>query len=102
MIVSATHLWGDLVKIGIGLPNPVYAYREFPSTRLVEWARRAEDRGFHGLATIDRLAYGNYDSLVTLAAAAGATSRIGLVSNILLGRCRSSSAAPGRPRCGGR
>lgn len=73
------------MKIGIGLPNPVSAYREFPGVRLVEWARRAEDRGFHGLATIDRLAYGNYDSLATLAAAAGATTRIGLVSNVLLG-----------------
>jgi alkanesulfonate monooxygenase SsuD/methylene tetrahydromethanopterin reductase-like flavin-dependent oxidoreductase (luciferase family) len=73
------------VKIGIGLPNPVSGYRQFPGVRLVEWARRAEDRGFGGLATIDRLAYPNYDSLTSLAAAAGATSRIGLLSNILLG-----------------
>jgi alkanesulfonate monooxygenase SsuD/methylene tetrahydromethanopterin reductase-like flavin-dependent oxidoreductase (luciferase family) len=73
------------MKIGIGLPNPVCGYRQFPGVRLVEWARRAEDRGFSGLATIDRLAYPNYDSLATLAAAAGATSRIGLLSNILLG-----------------
>jgi alkanesulfonate monooxygenase SsuD/methylene tetrahydromethanopterin reductase-like flavin-dependent oxidoreductase (luciferase family) len=73
------------VKIGIGLPNPVSGYRQYPGVRLVEWARRAEDRGFSGLATIDRLAYGNYDSLTSLAAAAGATSRIGLLSNILLG-----------------
>jgi alkanesulfonate monooxygenase SsuD/methylene tetrahydromethanopterin reductase-like flavin-dependent oxidoreductase (luciferase family) len=73
------------MKVGIGLPNPVAGYKLFPGTRLVEWARRAEDRGFSGLATIDRLAYGSYDSLATLAAAAGATSRIGLLSNILLG-----------------
>jgi alkanesulfonate monooxygenase SsuD/methylene tetrahydromethanopterin reductase-like flavin-dependent oxidoreductase (luciferase family) len=73
------------VKIGIGLPNPVSGYRLFPGVRLVEWARRAEDRGFSGLATIDRLAYPNYDSLTSLAAAAGATTRIRLLSNILLG-----------------
>jgi alkanesulfonate monooxygenase SsuD/methylene tetrahydromethanopterin reductase-like flavin-dependent oxidoreductase (luciferase family) len=73
------------VKIGIGLPNPVSGYRQYPGVRLVEWAKRAEDRGFSGLATIDRLAYGNYDSLASLAAAAGATSRIELLSNILLG-----------------
>ncbi len=73
------------MKVGIGLPNPVAGYKQFPGTRLVEWARRAEDRGFSGLATIDRLAYGNYDSLASLAAAAGATERIGLVSNILIG-----------------
>ena len=69
------------MKIGIGLPNPVPGT---PGTRLVEWARRAEERGFAALATIDRIAYPNYDSLATLAAAAGATSRIGLMTNILL------------------
>lgn len=73
------------MKIGIGLPNPVSGYEPFPGVRLVEWARRAEDRGFAGLATIDRVVYPNYDSLATLAAAAGATSRIGLMTNILLG-----------------
>jgi alkanesulfonate monooxygenase SsuD/methylene tetrahydromethanopterin reductase-like flavin-dependent oxidoreductase (luciferase family) len=69
------------MKIGIGLPNPV------PGTsgvRLLEWARRAEERGFSALATIDRVAYPSYDSLTCLAAAAGATTRIGLMTNILL------------------
>jgi len=69
------------MKIGIGLPNPVPGT---PGTRLVEWAKRAEDRGFSGLATIDRLAYPSYDSLATLAAAAGATTRIELLTNVLL------------------
>jgi alkanesulfonate monooxygenase SsuD/methylene tetrahydromethanopterin reductase-like flavin-dependent oxidoreductase (luciferase family) len=73
------------VKIGIGLPNPVNGYQQHPGTRLVEWARRAEERGFSGLATIDRVVYPSYDSLTALAAAAGATSRIGLMTNILLG-----------------
>jgi alkanesulfonate monooxygenase SsuD/methylene tetrahydromethanopterin reductase-like flavin-dependent oxidoreductase (luciferase family) len=69
------------MDIGIGLPNVV------PGTtggELLEWARRAEDRGFSALATLDRLAYPSYDALTTLAAAAGATSRIGLLTNILL------------------
>jgi alkanesulfonate monooxygenase SsuD/methylene tetrahydromethanopterin reductase-like flavin-dependent oxidoreductase (luciferase family) len=70
------------MKIGIGLPNPVPGA---PGPLLVDWARRAEERGFFGLATIDRVAYPNHDSLVTLAAAAGATSRILLISNILVG-----------------
>jgi alkanesulfonate monooxygenase SsuD/methylene tetrahydromethanopterin reductase-like flavin-dependent oxidoreductase (luciferase family) len=69
------------MKIGIGLPNPV---RGTPGTLLVDWARRAEQRGFTGLATIDRLVYPSYDSLATLAAAAGATSRIELTTNVLL------------------
>jgi alkanesulfonate monooxygenase SsuD/methylene tetrahydromethanopterin reductase-like flavin-dependent oxidoreductase (luciferase family) len=70
------------MDIGIGLPNPV------PGTsgaELLEWVRRAERRGFFGLATLDRLVFPSYDSLTTLAAVAGATSRVRLLSNILLG-----------------
>jgi alkanesulfonate monooxygenase SsuD/methylene tetrahydromethanopterin reductase-like flavin-dependent oxidoreductase (luciferase family) len=69
------------VKIGIGLPNPV------PNTEgrvLIDWAKRAEAAGFSGLVTIDRIAYPGYDSLTALAAAAGATERISLMTNILL------------------
>jgi len=69
------------MKICIGLPNPVPG---IPGRLLVDWARRAEERGFAGLATIDRIAYPNHDSLAALAAAAGATSHIGLMTNILL------------------
>jgi hypothetical protein len=36
------------------------------------------------LVTIDRIAYPTYDSLTALAAAAGATERISLMTNILL------------------
>jgi len=69
------------MQIGIGLPNTVPSA---PGTLLVDWARRAEERGFTGLATIDRIVYPSYDSLTTLAAVAGATTRIGLLTNILL------------------
>src|SRR5438067_1665449 len=74
------------MDIGIGLPNPV------PGTQgrtLIEWARRAEERGFTGLATIDRIAYPSYESIVALAAAAAATDRIGLLTNVLLGPTRN-------------
>ena len=69
------------MKIGIGLPNPV------PNTEghvLLDWAKRAEEAGFSGLVTIDRIAYPSYDSLTALSAAAGATERISLMTNILL------------------
>lgn len=69
------------MRIGIGIPNPVPGT---PGSLLVDWARQAEERGFAGLATIDRFAYPNHDSLNTLAAAAAVTSRIGLLTNILL------------------
>jgi alkanesulfonate monooxygenase SsuD/methylene tetrahydromethanopterin reductase-like flavin-dependent oxidoreductase (luciferase family) len=74
------------MKIGIGIPNPI------PGTEgraIVEWARRAEGRGFSSLATIDRIAYPSYESLITLAAAAAATERIGLQTNVLLGPTRN-------------
>jgi alkanesulfonate monooxygenase SsuD/methylene tetrahydromethanopterin reductase-like flavin-dependent oxidoreductase (luciferase family) len=69
------------MKIGIGLPNPVPGT---PGSVILEYARRAEQFGFSGVATIDRLVFPSYDTLATLAAAAAVTSRIQLVSNILL------------------
>lgn len=79
MILS---LWGYRtgVDIGIGLPNTL----SISGPDLVEWARRAEQRGFSALATLDRIVYPSYDSLTALAVAAGATSRIGLMTDILL------------------
>jgi alkanesulfonate monooxygenase SsuD/methylene tetrahydromethanopterin reductase-like flavin-dependent oxidoreductase (luciferase family) len=73
--------WELPVKIGIGLPNPV---PNTPGEVLIDWAQRAEAAGFSGLVTIDRIVYPGYDSLTSLAAAAGATERISLMTNILL------------------
>ena len=69
------------MRIGIGLPNTVL---DVPGRLLVDWARRAQERGFSSVATIDRVAYPSYDSLTALTAAAAVTDRIGLLSNILL------------------
>jgi alkanesulfonate monooxygenase SsuD/methylene tetrahydromethanopterin reductase-like flavin-dependent oxidoreductase (luciferase family) len=69
------------MRLGIGLPNVL------PGTTgelMVEWARRAEERGFAFVSTIGRLGYPSYDPLLSLAVAAGATSRIGLLSNVEL------------------
>ena len=68
------------MKVGIGLPNTL----SIDGTQMVAWARRAEERGFTALGTIDRIVYPTYDSLTALAVAAGATSRIGLFTDILL------------------
>ena len=74
------------MKIGLGLPN---ADKSLTKGRLiVDIARRAEALGFSTLATIGRVAYPNYEELVTLAAAAGATERIGLCTDILLAATR--------------
>jgi alkanesulfonate monooxygenase SsuD/methylene tetrahydromethanopterin reductase-like flavin-dependent oxidoreductase (luciferase family) len=69
------------MRIGIGLPNTAL---DVPGQLLVDWARRAQERGFSSLATIDRVAYPSYDSLTALTAAAAVTDRIGLFTNLLL------------------
>jgi alkanesulfonate monooxygenase SsuD/methylene tetrahydromethanopterin reductase-like flavin-dependent oxidoreductase (luciferase family) len=68
------------MEIGIGLPTTLTV----DGPTVVEWARRAEERGFAALGTIDRLVYPNYDTITSLAAAAGATSRIRFFTDILL------------------
>ena len=74
------------MKIGLGLPN---ADKSLADGRLmVDIAHRADVLGFSTLATIGRVAYPNYEELVTLAAAAGATERIGLFTDILLAATR--------------
>ncbi len=76
------------MDVAIGLPNTV------PGTtgdQLVEWARRAEARGFSSLGTIDRIVYDNYEPLVALAAAAAVTERIGLCTSVLLGPLRTNA-----------
>ena len=51
---------------------------------LIEWAKKADGGPFSSLGIIDRLVYDNYDPLIALAAAAGATHRIRLMTTILL------------------
>jgi alkanesulfonate monooxygenase SsuD/methylene tetrahydromethanopterin reductase-like flavin-dependent oxidoreductase (luciferase family) len=73
------------MHIGIGLPSTI---PNTPGSLVVQWAQQAEARGFSSLGTIDRIAFPSYESLIALAAAAGATSRIGLMSDVLLGPTR--------------
>jgi alkanesulfonate monooxygenase SsuD/methylene tetrahydromethanopterin reductase-like flavin-dependent oxidoreductase (luciferase family) len=70
------------MDIGIGLPGHA-PWKD--GRNLVEWARRAEVRGFSTLTANDRLLWTTPEPLTALAVAAGATSRIGLLTSILLG-----------------
>lgn len=76
------------MDVAIGLPNAVAGTS---GEQLVEWARRAEERGFSSLGTIDRIVYDNYEPLVALSAAAAVTQRIGLCTAVLLGPLRTNA-----------
>jgi len=69
------------MKIGIGLPNQI---RGMNPAITPGWAQRAEAAGFSTLGTVGRLAYPGLMDTVALAAAAVATSRIGLLSSVLI------------------
>jgi alkanesulfonate monooxygenase SsuD/methylene tetrahydromethanopterin reductase-like flavin-dependent oxidoreductase (luciferase family) len=74
------------MDIGIGLPNSLPAAE---GGLFVDWAKRAEARGFSTLATIGRVAYPSYEEIGVLCAAAAVTSRIRLLTNILLAPTRN-------------
>lgn len=70
------------MKIGIGMPNQV---RNVNPAVIPAWAAQAEQAGFSTLGTVGRIAYPGVMDTVAMAAAAGATSTIGLLSGVLLG-----------------
>jgi alkanesulfonate monooxygenase SsuD/methylene tetrahydromethanopterin reductase-like flavin-dependent oxidoreductase (luciferase family) len=74
------------LNVGIGLPSAV------PNTdpaMLLEWARKAEGGSFTSLGVVDRLRYESYEPMTTLAAAAAATARVGLVTMVVIGPIRN-------------
>jgi hypothetical protein len=76
---------GAPMRIGIGPPLTL------PGTgrhTLLDWARRAEQRGFTTLGAIDRPVYDSLEPLAALCAAAAVTDRIELLTSVLLGPLR--------------
>ena len=69
------------MKIGIGIPNQV---RNMRPDVVPAWARLAEESGFASLTTVGRHAYPGLSDTVALAAAAAVTSRVELISGVLL------------------
>ncbi|MFL5806440.1 MAG: LLM class flavin-dependent oxidoreductase [Roseiflexaceae bacterium] len=76
------------MDVGIGLPNTLSGVS---GALMLEWARRADAGPFASLGVFDRLRYDSYDPLISLAAAAGATARIGLATLIITGPLRNDA-----------
>ena len=74
------------MKIGIGLPATIPGTE---GSRILDWAKKADNGPFSSLAILDRLVFPNYESLITLAAAAGVTRRIRLITTVLLAPLRN-------------
>ena len=77
------------MEVGIGLPSTIPGVGR---DQVLEWARRAEARGFSTLGTIDRIVYPSHEPLIALAAAAAVTERIRLATTILLAPTRANGA----------
>jgi alkanesulfonate monooxygenase SsuD/methylene tetrahydromethanopterin reductase-like flavin-dependent oxidoreductase (luciferase family) len=77
------------MDLGVGLPSTI------PSATgadILTWAREADTAGFASLGTIDRVVYGNHETIPILAAAAAVTSRIRLTTAILIAPFRGNGA----------
>lgn len=59
---------------------------------LVEWAQKADDGTFSSVGVVDRVVYECHDPLITLAAAAEATTRVGLVTMVVIGPLRDNAS----------
>src|SRR5436189_1530109 len=76
------------MDIGIGLPNTVLGVDR---RGIVDWSREAENAGFASLGTIGRIAYDNYECLISLAAAAAVTEKVRLTTDILISPLRQTA-----------
>ena len=62
-----------------------------PAELLVEWAQAADAGPFSSVGVVDRVVYECHDPMTTLASAAEATSRIGLVTMVVIGPLRNNA-----------
>lgn len=77
------------MDLGVGLPATIPAAT---GADILTWAREADNAGFSSLGTLDRIVYGNHETITTLAGAAAVTSRVRLTTAILIGPLRGNGA----------
>src|SRR5882762_5044479 len=77
------------MDLGVGLPSTIPAAT---GADIVTWAREADAAGFASVGTLDRVVYGNHETIPTLAAAAAVTNRVRLTTAILIAPYRGNGA----------
>ena len=77
------------MRTGVGLPTSAPGRARGPE--LIDWARRAELGPFTSLGVIDRLVYDSADPLIALAAAAAVTTRLRLVTMVVIAPIRPAA-----------
>jgi alkanesulfonate monooxygenase SsuD/methylene tetrahydromethanopterin reductase-like flavin-dependent oxidoreductase (luciferase family) len=75
------------MEVGVGLPTTTPGA---DGRRVLEWARRAEDGPFASLGVLDRMVYPSVEPFTALSAAAAVTSRVRLVTMVVIGPLRNT------------
>lgn len=74
------------MKVGISIPTDLTSPDD-----LFAWVKRVDEGPYSTLSVLDRVVYSNYDPLVSLAVAAALTSRVRLMTEILLAPLRNAT-----------
>lgn len=69
------------MKVSVGLPATI---PNILGGLIIDWAKKADEMGFHTLGIIDRTVYSNHEALISLAAAAAVTKKIRLMPTSLI------------------